>query len=643
MFPQRTPLLWLRRAVRSAVAPLADPLLDPRPASRLIRSTARKQWPRLVVNLLLSFLQAGAEGATLGVVFLAVDLLSQSQGSQNVDQSWSGLHLLSFVPGLSQVVGGLSTTTLFALLLGAAVLFKLVQSLAMYLAAVNVGYYTARVNAEVTGLIHHQILQFTLACASNYPVGDLTYYASGGPNAVMNQINIASSFIVNVMMLLVYLFVLISLSPWLLAAAALMALVLMLLQRELLPRIRLRAFEQQSIGVAISTRITENIQGLRLLHTSGQLEEADRGLLEKMGELEGNSRSIAKLNAVTAPVTIFLPMAMIALIAALSLMVFGARSSGVLPSLVTFVVALQRLNGSFGSVAANFSSLNSNSAAIQRLNEILDPRDKTFRRQGGIPFRKLSTAIQLENVTLSYAPDSPPAVSDVSLTIPRGYTLALVGASGAGKSSIADLLVGLYNPTHGRILVDDSDLSNLDLLSWQQKLGVVSQDTFLFNASIAYNISFGTPGASIQEIEAAAAKAQATGFITGLPNGFDTLIGERGYRLSGGQRQRISLARAILKNPELLILDEATSALDSQSERLVQQAIEQFERQHTVLVIAHRLSTIVNADLICVMDQGCIVERGNHRDLLSMNGLYANLWRQQSSQATPGITVAPAL
>lgn len=643
MFPQRTPLLWLRRAFRSAVAPLADPLLDPRPASRLIRSTARKQWPRLVVNLLLSFLQAGAEGATLGVVFLAVDLLSQSQGSQNVDQSWSGLHLLSFVPGLSQVVGGLSTTTLFALLLGAAVLFKLVQSLAMYLAAVNVGYYTARVNAEVTGLIHHQILQFTLACASNYPVGDLTYYASGGPNAVMNQINIASSFIVNVMMLLVYLFVLISLSPWLLAAAAVMALVLMLLQRELLPRIRLRAFEQQSIGVAISTRITENIQGLRLLHTSGQLEEADRGLLEKMGELEGNSRSIAKLNAVTAPVTIFLPMAMIALIAALSLMVFGARSSGVLPSLVTFVVALQRLNGSFGSVAANFSSLNSNSAAIQRLNEILDPRDKTFRRQGGIPFRKLSTAIQLENVTLSYAPDSPPAVSDVSLTIPRGYTLALVGASGAGKSSIADLLVGLYNPTHGRILVDDSDLSTLDLLSWQQKLGVVSQDTFLFNASIAYNISFGTPGASIQEIEVAAAKAQATGFITGLPNGFDTLIGERGYRLSGGQRQRISLARAILKNPELLILDEATSALDSQSERLVQQAIEQFERQHTVLVIAHRLSTIVNADLICVMDQGCIVERGNHRDLLSMNGLYANLWRQQSSQATPGITVAPAL
>ena len=634
-------MLWLRRAIRTAVSPLADPLLDPRPASRLIRATARKQWPRLLANLLLSLMQAGAEGATLGVVFLAVDLLSQAPGSQAFELSWSGLHLLSFVPGLSQAIGGLPTTILFTLLLSAAVLLKLLQSLAMYLAAVNVGCFSARVNAEVTGLIHHQILSLTLACASHYPVGDLTYYASNGPGAVMNQITIASSFIVNIMMVLVYLLVLISLSPWLLAAAALMALALMLLQRELLPRIRHRAFEQQAIGVAISTRITENIQGLRLLHTSGQLEVADRGLLEKMGELEANSRTISKLNAVMAPVTIFLPMAMIALIAGLSIMVFGARNSGVLPSLVTFVVALQRLNGSFGAVAANFSSLSSNSASIHRLNEILDPRDKVFRRQGGIPFQRLTESIELDNVSLSYTPGSTPAVSNVNLTIPRGHTLALVGASGAGKSSIADLLAGIYTPTNGRILVNGADLSSFDLLSWQQKLGVVSQDTFLFNASIAYNISFGTPGATIQEIEAAATKAQATGFISSLPSGFDTIIGERGYRLSGGQRQRISLARAILRNPELLILDEATSALDSQSEQLVQQAIEQFERQHTVLVIAHRLSTIVNADMICLMDKGGIVERGNHRDLLALEGRYANLWRQQSHQVVQGVSTAP--
>jgi ATP-binding cassette subfamily B protein/subfamily B ATP-binding cassette protein MsbA len=157
----------------------------------------------------------------------------------------------------------------------------------------------------------------------------------------------------------------------------------------------------------------------------------------------------------------------------------------------------------------------------------------------------------------------------------------------------------------------------------------VSQDTFLFNATIAKNIAFGSPRVSRSDVEASAVMAQAAEFIEALPQGYDTLVGERGYRLSGGQRQRLSLARALLRKPELLILDEATSALDTQSERLVQEAIEEFEQGHTVLVIAHRLSTIVNADLICVMEQGRIVERGCHNDLLERNGRYAVLWQQQ--------------
>jgi ATP-binding cassette subfamily B protein/subfamily B ATP-binding cassette protein MsbA len=213
-----------------------------------------------------------------------------------------------------------------------------------------------------------------------------------------------------------------------------------------------------------------------------------------------------------------------------------------------------------------------------------------------------------------------------------------VGSSGAGKSSIADLLIGLYEVTEGQILIDGMPLTDFDLISWQRRLGVVSQDTFLFNATIADNISHGTPNVSRAQIAEAAEKAQAASFISDLPDGYDTLIGERGYRLSGGQRQRLSLARAILRNPELLILDEATSALDTQSERLVQQAIEQFERQHTVLVIAHRLSTIVKANMICVMDKGQIVEQGSHQELLGKEGVYAGLWRQQVNATTNQIT-----
>jgi ATP-binding cassette subfamily B protein/subfamily B ATP-binding cassette protein MsbA len=208
--------------------------------------------------------------------------------------------------------------------------------------------------------------------------------------------------------------------------------------------------------------------------------------------------------------------------------------------------------------------------------------------------------------------------------------LALVGPSGAGKTSIADLLTGLYAPTSGTIRIDGTSLDALDLASWQQRLGVVSQDTFLFNATIADNIAFGSPGATPAQIQTSCQAAQAAGFIESLPQGYDTLVGERGYRLSGGQRQRLSLARAILRDPELLILDEATSALDSQNERLVQEAIERFERNHTVLVIAHRLSTIVKADQILVLEGGRVVERGSHRSLLAERGAYHKLWEQQS-------------
>jgi subfamily B ATP-binding cassette protein MsbA len=624
------PIRLLLRLVRRSAAPLLDPLRDPGPAAQLIRETGRRQWRRLTLGLLMSFTQALAEGATLGVIFMAVQVLSQGSKAAS---GWAANPALAWLSGLTAVLQGLPMSALFALLLLAAVGLKLLQSLAMFLGSVVMGYYGASVNAEITMRIFRQILSFSFPCASRYPVGDLAYYAGGGPGAISAQISNASGFIMNLSQAVVYLGILVSLSPWLLAAAAAMAGVLVLVQQQLLPRIRQRAFRSTEIGVEIATRITEDIQGLRLLHSTGQLDAAVKGLQSRMGALEDNSRASTRLGAFIGPITVFLPIAMIGLIAGLSLLVFGSRSSGVLPSLVTFVIALQRLNGSFGSIAGNFTSLSANAANLHRLNEILATDDKQFRRTGGRPFRELQQEIRLENVFLRYSPDLPPALRGVDLSIRKGDTVALVGPSGAGKSSIADLLVGLYDPTSGRILIDGDDFLELNLPSWQQRLGVVSQDTFLFNASLARNIAFGTPGVTSEQIAEAAQKAQAAGFIEALPDGYDTLVGERGYRLSGGQRQRLSLARAILRNPDLLILDEATSALDTQSERLVQQAIEQFERQHTVLVIAHRLSTIVNADLICVMDKGQIVERGNHMELLAKGNRYAELWMQQSAEA----------
>jgi ATP-binding cassette subfamily B protein/subfamily B ATP-binding cassette protein MsbA len=287
-----------------------------------------------------------------------------------------------------------------------------------------------------------------------------------------------------------------------------------------------------------------------------------------------------------------------------------------------------------GGFAHATNLLSDNNGRLDRLNQVLSSGDKQFRRLGGIPFAALQREIRLAGVSLQYSPELPPALREVSFNLRKGHTLALVGPSGSGKSSLADLLCALYAPTAGQILIDDTSLERLELASWQQRLGVVSQDTFLFNATIAENIAFGTPGATQAQIEAACEAAQAAGFIESLPKGYTTLVGERGYRLSGGQRQRLSLARAILRQPELLILDEATSALDSQSERLVQQAIERFERDHTVLVIAHRLSTIVGADQILVLEGGRVVQQGTHSSLLAEAGLYQQLWQQQSD-STP--------
>ena len=617
------PLRLLRSILRKGL----EPLRDQRPASRLIRLTARKEWRLISLNLICNLLQAAAEGATLGVIFLAVDLLSKPQGSSI---NWATKPLLSSLPQLGELLNSLPRNHLFLMLLGLAVLLKVGQSLAMFVGSVAVGYYANRTSARLTTMLHSQVLGFSFPCASRYRVGDLQYINGSGPGTVIKEINIVSSLAMNLLMLITYLVVLINLSPWLLVAAICMAGVLALVQQQLLPRIRARAVESTELGRELSSRMTENIQGLRLLHTSGQLDVADQVVANQTRAVEINSRAQTRLNAVNGPIILTLPILMIAVIAGLSVLFFGDRNSGVLPSLVTFVVALQRLNGTFGNLSQTLLQLKNNSANLDVLNDFLNNKDKQFRSRGGKTFAAIHQGIELKNVSLRYAPELEPALTEINLLLPKGQTIALVGSSGAGKSSIADLLAGLYDPSEGEILVDGINRGTFDLVSWQQRLGVVSQDTFLFNATIAENIAFGTPGASRQAIEIAAEQAQAARFIKMLPDGFETLVGERGYRLSGGQRQRLSLARAILRDPELLILDEATSALDSESERLVQQAIDRFNKKHTVLVIAHRLSTIVNADLICVMENGAIIERGSHDQLLSKDGRYAKLWNQQS-------------
>lgn len=280
-------------------------------------------------------------------------------------------------------------------------------------------------------------------------------------------------------------------------------------------------------------------------------------------------------------------------------------------------------------LSSSISSIQAASASLDRVMEVLNYDIKIDEIKNPIPISQLNEKIEFKNVNFQYD-DERKILDNINLTIPKGKTIALVGQSGSGKTTIANLLTRFYDVSSGSILIDGENIKNLKLKNYRKLLGMVTQESVLFNDSIYNNILMGNPDASENEIINAAKIANAHDFISQLPNGYQTNIGDDGSKLSGGQKQRVSIARAILKNPPIMILDEATSALDTESERMVQTALERMMENRTSIIIAHRLSTIQNADLIIVMEKGKIMEQGTHTELLQQNGIYKKLVELQN-------------
>ncbi len=553
------------------------------------------------------------EGFSIGMLIPFLQTFAEEGEQFRTGVAWVDTHLLgaeaSKVGRMYRICGLILASTLFS-------------STLRYFSGVYVTISRARIIQDLRQRIVNRLTEVAMSYYATTRTGEVM-------NSVTNEVSRSAAaltalfgFITQGSLMMMYVALMLWIS-WKLTVMALIAfLALSLSLNLLLKRIRTSGAEITRTNAQFADRISEFLSGVRTV-ISYNMQDREREKLDGAAEASADALiHTAKKSRLIQPLSqgvVSTVLIVLVVFAVQNLVLTGALS---MAFLLTFLFALFRMMPNIHSINHQRGQWAENRAALSNVADLIERKDKPYLENGSIPTPPLKEGIVFENVSFAYQSEET-VLKDIDLTIKKGRMTALVGASGAGKSTLVDLIPRFYDPTKGRILYDGTDLREFKIRSLRDRISIVSQSTHIFNDTVWANIGYGTENAPPEKIRYAAEQANALQFIEDLEDGFDTVLGESGFRVSGGQRQRIAIARALLQDPEILIMDEATSDLDSISEKLVQQSMEKLMKGRTVIAIAHRLSTIQNADLVVVLEEGELVESGTYAELLERKG---KLW-----------------
>lgn len=483
---------------------------------------------------------------------------------------------------------------------------------------------------DIRNQLYDKIVNLNIGFFSKQRKGDIMARMLGDVGeveiSIMSSIELLSK---NPIMIIVYLIVLLALS-WRLTLFVLLVLPIAgLIMGRVGRSLKKKSKDAQVQSGQLLSQIEETLGGLRVIKAFNAEKSVTKNFRLLNETLRNTVMKVNRRYTLAHPMSEFLGTATIAIVLIFGgMLILNEQGTLTAAEFIYYLVIFYSIINPFKELSKASYSIQKGMASLERIDMILNAVNPLTEIANPVKIQPFTSQIEYDHVWFKYGEDW--VIKDVSLTIKKGQVVALVGQSGSGKSTMVDLLPRFYDVQEGTIKIDGVNVKDMTLYDLRSYMGNVNQEAILFNDSVFNNITFGVENATLEEVVEAAKVANAHEFIMNMENGYETNIGDRGSRLSGGQRQRISIARAILKNPSILILDEATSALDTESEKLVQEALERLMKTRTTIVIAHRLSTIKNADVICVMKDGEIVEQGKHDELLALNGFYSKLYSMQS-------------